>query len=143
MRPAGVSKVNSNASKIPTVHSAAEPQPKAPQKFVRGANIFQVSSTERLNRDAKNQRSAADEVFRPGVGVHGRRSLRYGPVFQQVRPQSSLHTQVVGQTALEVLAKDQASAGMAAPDRLAVPRVRQGSARKNPERGSRLEVALE
>ena len=31
------------------LHSAAEPQPKAPQKFVRGANIFQVSSTERAS----------------------------------------------------------------------------------------------
>src|SRR5439155_1042236 len=99
--------------------------------------------TERLNRDAKNQRSAADEVFRPGVGVHGRRRLRCCPVFQQVRPQSSLHTQVVGQTALEVLAKDQASTRMAASDRLAVSGVRQGSARENPERGAGLEVAPE
>ena len=53
--------------------------------------------------------------------------------FNKYRPGRKLHSQVVRQAALEILAEDQAATGLAPPDRLPLPGVREGSARQDHE----------
>ena len=48
--------------------------------------------------------------------------------FNRFNPNPAVHPEVDGQAAAEVLAEDQADAWLAAADRFALPRVRQGSA---------------
>src|SRR6266853_4948896 len=60
---------------------------------------------------------------------NGRRRLRYDPFFQQIQSEPVFHSEMVRQTAAEVLGKVEAHTRVAAANRLIVPGLRQGCAR--------------
>src|SRR6266571_4523143 len=57
------------------------------------------------------------------------RGLRYDPFFQQIQSESVFHSEMVRQTAAEVVGEVEAHTRLAAANRLLVPGLRQGCAR--------------